>query len=97
MDILENVIYNLSSDEVRRFKILSNRFKADEEKKLIVLFDLIRSGKYAEDESQIVIELYSESNAKVKNRYYRLRNKLLEIIEKSLVFYHFKYKKINHF
>lgn len=96
MDILENVIYNLSSDEVRRFKILSNRFKADEEKKLIVLFDLIRSGKYAEAESQIVIELYGESNAKVKNRYYRLRNKLLEIIEKSLVFYHFKYKDSIH-
>ena len=96
MDILENVIYNLSSDEVRRFKILSNRFKADEEKKLLVLFDLIRSEKYIDDESQIVIDLYGESNARIKNRYYRLRNKLLEVIEKSLVFYHFKYKDSIH-
>lgn len=92
MDILETVIFNLTSDEVRRFKILSNRFKADEEKKLIILFDAIRSGKYINHEDQLVKNLYREVNAKTRNRYYRLRNKLLDNIEKSLVFYHFKYK-----
>lgn len=96
MDVLETVIFSLTSDEVRRFKILSNRFKADDEKKLIVLFDAIRSEKYLGKESQLVEELYEENTAQTRNRYYRLRNKLLDNIEKSLVFYHFKYKDSIH-
>ncbi|MEM0996453.1 MAG: hypothetical protein AAGN35_05215 [Bacteroidota bacterium] len=96
MDIVESVIFGLTSDEVRRFKILSNRFKADEEKKLLILFDAIRSEKYADDDKALVVDLYGENNAKTRNRYYRLRNKLLDNIEKSLVFYHFKYKDSIH-
>ncbi len=96
MDTLEAVIQTLTSDEVRRFKILSNRFKADEEKKLLVLFDSIRSEKYAGREEHLLLDLYGITNAKTKNRYYRLRNKLLDNLEKSLVFYHFKYKDSIH-
>lgn len=96
MDILEAVIQSLTSDEVRRFKILSNRFKADEEKKLLILFDAIRSEKYVGKEDQLLLELYSDTDPKTKNRYYRLRNKLLDNLEKSLVFYHFKYKDSIH-
>jgi hypothetical protein len=96
LDVLEKVIFSLTSDEVRRFKILSNRFKADDEKKLIILFDTIRSEKFADDEQAIVEDLYEVNNAQTRNRYYRLRNKLLENIEKSLAFYHFKYKDSIH-
>ncbi len=92
MDILERIIENLTSDEVRRFKILSNRFKADEEKKLLVLFDAIRSGDYKEIEDDVIKQFYGSTDAKSKNSYYRLRNKLLSNIEKSLLFYHFNYK-----
>ncbi|MDP5171939.1 MAG: hypothetical protein NWR72_16940 [Bacteroidia bacterium] len=92
MDILERIIENLTSDEVRRFKILSNRFKADEEKKLLVLFDAIRSGNFKEVEETIVRQLYGSTDAKTKNTYYRLRNKLLSNLEKSLLFYHYNYK-----
>ncbi|MEO0898001.1 MAG: hypothetical protein AAFY71_16450 [Bacteroidota bacterium] len=92
MDILEKIIENLTSDEVRRFKILSNRFKADEEKKLLVLFDAIRSGDFKETELDVVNQLYGSADSKAKNSYYRLRNKLLQNLEKSLLFYHFNYK-----
>lgn len=92
MDILERIIEHLTSDEVRRFKILSNRFKADEEKKLLVLFDAIRAGNYKETENEIVTQLYGSITAKTKNTYYRLRNKLLSNLEKSLLFYHYNYK-----
>lgn len=92
MDILERIIEHLTSDEVRRFKILSNRFKADEEKKLLVLFDAIRAGNYKEVEKEIVVQLYGSITAKTKNTYYRLRNKLLSNLEKSLLFYHYNYK-----
>lgn len=92
MDILERIIENLTSDEVRRFKILSNRFKADEEKKLIVLFDAIRAGGFKEVEDEVITQLYGDTNARTKNSYYRLRNKLLSNLEKSLLFYHFNYK-----
>jgi hypothetical protein len=96
LDILEKVIFHLTSDEVRRFKILSNRFKAEDEKKLLILFDLIRSDKHADEEQFIVKELYAVNTAQTRNRYYRLRNKLLENIEKSLTFYYFKYKDSIH-
>lgn len=92
MDILERIIENLTSDEVRRFKILSNRFKADEEKKLLILFDAVRAGNFEEYEEELIRNFYGDTEAKSKNSYYRLRNKLLSNIEKSLLFYHFNYK-----
>jgi hypothetical protein len=92
VDILERIIEHLSSDEVRRFKILSNRFKADEEKKMLVLFDEIRGGDFKAREDQAIILLYGEVTSRSKNSYYRLRNKLLSSLEKSLLFYHFNYK-----
>ena len=92
VDILERIIENLTSDEVRRFKILSNRFKADEEKKLLVLFDAIRAGGFKDIEDQVITQFYGGTDAKSKNSYYRLRNKLLSNLEKSLLFYHFNYK-----
>lgn len=92
MDILERIIESLTSDEVRRFKILSNRFKADEEKKLLILFDAIRAGDYKANEEKVVRQLYSDNDAKARNSYYRLRNKLLSNLEKSLLFYHFNYR-----
>lgn len=92
MDILERIIESLTSDEVRRFKILSNRFKADEKKKLLVLFDAIRSGDFEETEEDVITQFYGSTESKAKNSYYRLRNKLLSNLEKSLLFYHFNYK-----
>lgn len=92
MDILESIIENLTSDEVRRFKILSNRFKADEEKKMLALFDSIRSGEAQAEDAAPVERMYGEENDQTRNRYYRLRNKLLNNLEKSLLFYHFNYK-----
>ena len=92
MDILEQVVESLTSDEVRRFKILSNRFKADEEKKLLILFDAIRAGGYVSIEGDVIIQFYGNDDAKARNNYYRLRNKLLSNVEKSLLFYHFNYK-----
>jgi hypothetical protein len=92
VDILERIIENLTSDEVRRFKILSNRFKADDEKKLLVLFDAIRAGNYKEVEPQVIAQFYGDASPRSRNSYYRLRNKLLSNLEKSLLFYHFNYK-----
>jgi tetratricopeptide (TPR) repeat protein len=85
MDVLERIIGSLSGDEVRRFKILSNRFKAEEEKKLLVLFDALREG--GSNEEQLLSRLYEGTNARSKNSYYRLRNQLLTNLEKSLLFY----------
>ena len=92
MDVLTQIITSLTSDEVRRFKILSNRFKADEEKKLLLLFDAFRSGGMETVEDNVVIQLYGENTPNAKNNYYRLKNKLLNSVEKSLIFYHYNDK-----
>ncbi len=92
MDVLIQIIATLTSDEVRRFKILSNRFKADEEKKLILLFDAYRAGGADTQEDDVVRSLYGDLSPNSKNSYYRLRNKLLNSVEKSLLFYHYNDK-----
>lgn len=92
MDVLTQIIATLTSDEVRRFKILSNRFKADEEKKLLLLFDAFRSGGIETREDDVVTELYGNLSPNSKNNYYRLKNKLFNSVEKSLLFYHYNDK-----
>ncbi len=90
MDILESIVRHLTSDEARRFKILSNRFKAEEEKKLLTLFDALRAAPQAD--KSLIEKIYDTDDDQTRNRYYRLRNKLLANLEKSLLFYHFNYR-----
>ena len=93
VDILERIIENLTSDEVRRFKILSNRFKADEEKKLLVLFDAIRGGDFKEVEERcchpVLWQYGCQGQEQLLSPY---ATSCFSNLEKSLLFYHFNYK-----
>ncbi len=90
MDILKRIIQSLSKEEVRFFKLYSNRISSGEERKDLLLFDYIR--KHGEDynEEKIFNKLYSSGS---KNPFYRLKNRIAEDLNKSLTIQHYSYSE----
>jgi len=79
---LESVILSLTKQEVRNFKIYANRIKTNNrQKKILTLFDAYKSEKFKTDEDL----LKSEFPKLNKNAFYRLRNRLLDEIDQSLL------------
>jgi hypothetical protein len=81
MNILQQIIANMNKEEVRHLKLFMSRTNAGEDRKDIELFDFIRTGGEHYDESKIQQKLYRSAD---KNALYRLKNRLLEDIGKSI-------------
>ena len=79
---LNHIIHTLTKDEVRYFKLFSDRYANDSDRKDISLFDYIRKAGERYNEEKIVKTLYGTGD---KNSFYRLRNRLLSDLNKSLV------------
>src|SRR4051812_45025519 len=85
MDILNQVISGMNKEQIRFFKMYASRFTSDDRKDLL-LFDYIRKSGEVYNEEKIVKKLY---NSKDKNAFYRLKNRLLQDINKSITIQHF--------
>ncbi|HNC32790.1 MAG TPA: hypothetical protein PLZ26_01650 [Bacteroidia bacterium] len=86
MDILNQLINGLNKEEVRFFKMYINRVEKTDNRKDVQLFDYIRkSGDRFSDEI-IFKKLYQPQE---KNSYYRLKNRLIREVNKSLTLQHF--------
>ena len=81
MNILEEIVKNLTTQEIRFYKILANRTHKKERKDLR-LFNLIRKELYKEEKACLAL---SEGK---KNNFYQLKNTLVENINKSLTLQH---------
>lgn len=86
MDILKEIITNLNKEEVRFFKMYTQRISSEQERKDLKLFDFIRKNGANYNENAIFNALYP---AKSKNPFYRLKNRLAEDITKSLTLQHY--------
>ncbi len=88
MKHLTEIIRNLNKEEIRNYKIFANRIKHKKKKKrkIVQLFDYIKQGEYEENDPELVKALFGEDN---RNAYYRLKNRLLEDIQRSLLYLHF--------
>lgn len=84
---LYDVIENLSKEESRNLTIFLNRTNSHEDRKDVLLFDFIRKNKGDVVEQQILSKLYN--NSIDKNSFYRLKNRLLTEVNKSLLLLHF--------
>ena len=84
MDVAGSIIHNMSKDEVRFFKLYMTRMETGERKDLL-LFDYIRKNGNLYDDEAIFRKLYAEED---KNAYYRLRNRLMTGLNKSLLLQH---------
>jgi len=82
---LTGVIESLSKEEVRSFKIYCQRINLGTgEKKLIQLFEQIREHK-ADEYAQETVNAITRGN---KNSFYRIKNRLMEDLESSLLLQH---------
>jgi hypothetical protein len=90
---LNRLVLSLSKDEVRHFKLYIQKYDTNlSERKDLSLFDYVRKqgDKYEEDE--IVKDLYGKGD---KNSFYRLRNRLIAEINKSLLSQYYDETNLN--
>lgn len=85
MDILQNIIGAMSKEEIRNFKLYLYRTEKAGERKDEVLFDFIKKAGGHYDEEKILKRLYDSPD---KNALYRLKNRLLDDLGKSLLLHH---------
>ena len=84
MNILLKTIESLSKEEVRYYKIFSNRTHNEPNRKDIALFEEIRNNSENYNETNIANKMYGDK----KNNFYQLKNNLLHAINKSIVSQH---------
>ncbi|HEX5003624.1 MAG TPA: hypothetical protein VFW78_14115 [Bacteroidia bacterium] len=84
MDIAGTIISRMSKDEARFFKLYMTRMETGERKDLL-LFDYIRKNGASYNDDLIFTKLYGKGD---KNAYYRLRNRLMTGLNKSLLLQH---------
>ncbi len=90
---LYDVVWSLSKEENRNVTLFLNRTNADKERKDVTLFDYVRKNKCKVNEEQILKRLYH--NTEDKNSFYRLKNRLVNDINKSLLQLHFDKNSYN--
>ena len=87
MDILNNIITGLNKEQVRFFKLYLSRIETEDDRKDVLLFDYIRKTGEKFNDDKIFRKLYQNGNS--KNPYYRLKNRLMRELNKSLTLQHF--------
>ncbi len=84
---LYDIIEILNKEETRNLKIFLKRTNAHDARKDVVLFDYIRKNKDNVNEEQLLKNLYGKTEN--KNSFYRLKNRLMNDINKSLLLLHY--------
>lgn len=94
MQILPEIISVLNKEEIRNYKLFVNRTNKDAQRKDVLLFDLFKRALPDVNESKIHSKLYG-LNARDKNSFYRLKNRLIEDIGLSLLILNYNQTAIN--
>jgi hypothetical protein len=85
MDILHQIIQGLSKEEIRFFKLFAHRQQGNADRKDISLLDFMRKQTEGKGEEKIFHKLYGDND---KNAFYRLKNRLVDDLNKSLMLQH---------
>ncbi|MBL0105531.1 MAG: hypothetical protein IPP51_18170 [Bacteroidetes bacterium] len=85
MDILNSIVAGMTKEQVRFFKLYISRSHFHEDRLDSRLFDYMRKSGEDYEEEKIVRSLYKSND---KNAFYRLRNRLLGDLNKSIVLQH---------
>ncbi len=84
MNILLKTIETLDKDEIRYFKLFSNRMSSESERKDLTLFKEIKFDIENYNENEVAKRMYGNK----KNSFYQLKSNLLNGINKSIVAQH---------
>jgi hypothetical protein len=82
----------MNKEEIRHYKLFIKRTTIQSERKDELLFDYAKQNRENFDETKIAKKLYTADD---KNAYYRLKNRLIEDIGKSLLSQHYKDNDLN--
>ncbi|MEY3443171.1 MAG: hypothetical protein RLZZ519_1452 [Bacteroidota bacterium] len=85
MDILNRIVGLMNKEEVRHFKLFASRTQVEGNRKDLLLFDYLRKSGEEYNEGEIFGKLYDGDD---KNSFYRLKNRLLQDLNKSLNLQH---------
>lgn len=88
MDTLKELVQNMTKAEVRHFKLFARRGHDRVDRKDLLLYEWIRQADDSSVKEGDWIEKHYGPNG--KNPYYRLRNRLLEEVNKSIWLQHFE-------
>jgi len=92
MNTLNRLIESMNKEEIRHLKLFLNRTNAKGERKDVNLFDYVRKSGEDYHEQRILNKLYGKPD---KNAFYRLKNRLIEDIGKSLSLQYFSHSDGN--
>lgn len=92
MGILNNIIGSMNRNEARHFMLFANRTNATASRKDITLFNYIRKSGQGYEEDKVLKKLYKDED---KNAFYRLKNRLLEDLCKSIAIQYFTAQDTN--
>lgn len=87
MNILAELTRSLSKEELRFYKMYAARFGNVDERKDLSLLNLMRKKADDFDEEAFIKKHYTLTD---KNAYYRLKNRLVQDISKSILLQHFE-------
>ncbi len=86
MDVLQTIIGSLNKEESRSYKLFINRTNSGDDRKDGQLFDLIKHQYPDYDEEKILAKLYGKTD---KNSLYRLKNRVLDDLAKTITLFYF--------
>src|SRR4051812_33024180 len=92
MNVLPQVVGNMSKEEIRNFKLFINRTEKSTARKDEILFNTMRQQFPDYDEEKVLKKLYGSDD---KNALYRLKNRLFDDIGKSLALHYFDSTEYN--
>lgn len=93
MDILNRIVAGMNKEDIRFFKIYASKTHASDDRKDIQLFDYIKKSGDNYDDDEIAKKLYGKGS---KNSFYRLKNRLTDVLNKCLFIQHFEDAEINN-
>ena len=85
MKLLTRIVQSMEKEDLRNFRLFAERVRSDQfDRKIIDLFDAVLEGTH-EDDDELQDSLYPGGN---RNAYYRLKNRLLTEVQRSLLVLH---------
>ncbi len=93
MNIFQEVIGNLNKEEIRNYKIFASRTNAGDDRKDILLFDIAKKMYPGYNDDEVAGKLYESTED--KNSLYRLKNRLMDDIGRSLLLLYYDESEVN--
>jgi hypothetical protein len=88
VDVLEQVIHSLSTEEYRKLQHPGARNHSDDEKRLMHLLQLIHEANQPIQEDEIQDRIYHDPSLQSRDKLNKLRKRLLEFISENLLDQH---------